>query len=70
MERRGVVSTNIRSIGYDEESRILEVEYLTGAVYEYHDVPPELYSGLMAAASHGGYLSRHVKNRYRYRRIS
>lgn len=35
MEREPVVSSNIASIGYDENNNILEVEFNNGNVYEY-----------------------------------
>ena len=34
MYRESVESSNIASIGYDEASRTLEVEFLNGSVYE------------------------------------
>lgn len=69
MLRTPVVSSNIRSIGYDEIQRILEVEFLTGMIYEYNRVPPEVFSGFMTSASHGTYFSRFIKNVYECRRV-
>ena len=57
MERQYVSSSNIGSIGYDPENMILEIEFLNGSVYQYYDVPQSIYEGLMAADSHGKYLS-------------
>ena len=51
MQRVSVVSSNIAFIGYDEEARILEVEFRNGAVYQYYDVPPAEYAGLIHALS-------------------
>ncbi len=68
MERVTVTSSNIKSIGYDGQSRILEVEFLDGAVYEYYDVPAHVHAGLMSAQSHGAYLHAHIQRRYQYRR--
>lgn len=70
MERQYVTSSNILSIGYDPDNMILEVEFTTGAVYQYYDVPQSIYDGLMAADSHGTYLSAYVKKGgYRYAQI-
>ncbi len=68
MIRTPVSSSNIRSIGYDADSQVLEVEFLDGAVYEYYDVPEDVHQGLMSARSHGSYLHRHVRDRYRQMR--
>lgn len=41
MKRKSVVSGNIRSIGYEALSQTLEVEFDSGRVYEYYDVPDD-----------------------------
>lgn len=70
MERQYVTSSNILSIGYDPDNMILEVEFTTGAVYQYYDVPQGIYDGLMAADSHGTFLSAYVKKGgYRYAQV-
>lgn len=69
MPRRPVRSSNIASIGYDASGSILEVEFVTGAVYQYYKVPQAVYEGLMSASSHGTYLVRYVKDVYQYREM-
>lgn len=69
MERRAVRSSNINSIGYDPASQLLEVEFRTGLIYQYHNVPLYLYEGLMEAPSHGRYLSGMIKDRFRFVRV-
>ena len=64
MDRKGVTSTNIASIGYDDEKCILEVEFKKGSVYQYHRVPRNVYDELMFAESKGKYLSQNVKPYY------
>lgn len=39
MNRKSVTSSNIASIGYDETSETLEIEFKNGGVYQYFDVP-------------------------------
>lgn len=69
MDREAVSSSNIASVGYDESSGVLEVEFLNGAVYEYFDVPAQLYADFRAAASLGAFLNSQIRNRFRYQRI-
>jgi KTSC domain len=64
MERTPVSSTNLRSIGYEPETATLEVEFNTGAVYQYHGVPQEAFDSLMQAGSKGVYFNAHIKNSY------
>lgn len=61
MERQSVESSNLASIGYDAENEILEVEFKHGGVYQYFDVPENVYEELMDADSHGQYFDRNIK---------
>ena len=69
MRRRPVSSSNLRSVGYEPEDRILEAEFHHGGVYQYYGVPAPVYSSLMSASSHGGYLHSHVKEVYPYAKV-
>lgn len=69
MERIQVDSSNISSIGYDEDSLTLEVEFHSGAVYQYFDVPLNVFKGLIDAGSKGQYFAQHIKGYYRYAKI-
>ena len=69
MERNSVSSSNIASIGYDESSETLEVEFLSGAIYQYYGVPLNLYEEIMLASSKGRFLHVYIKNAYPYSRI-
>lgn len=64
MKRETVVPSNIRSIGYDQITNMLDVEFRSGRVYQYTHVPIENYHGIMAAESHEKYLNRLIKNKY------
>lgn len=68
MNRTPVTSSTIAAIGYDDESMTLEVEFTSGSVYQYFDVPSTVHSELMAAASHGRFLTQNIKGNYRYAR--
>ncbi|MGI5938045.1 KTSC domain-containing protein, partial [Methanoculleus thermophilus] len=56
MQRQAVESTNIKSVGYDPEDEVLEVEFHSGGVYHYVGVPAEVYEGLLNARSKGRYF--------------
>ena len=68
MERIPVDSSNINSIGYDESSSILEVEFKNG-LYQYFGVPEHIYDELMSADSQGVYLNANVKGVFNYEQI-
>lgn len=68
--RTPVSSSNLRSVGYDENDRTLEIEFHSGGVYEYYDVPPETVRELLQAGSRGRYFHEHVRDEYDYRQIA
>ena len=61
MEPIPVTSTTMISVGYDFETRVLEIEFIDGAIYQYFDVPEELYQGLLNAESKGRYFNLVIK---------
>lgn len=69
MNREGVASSNLASIGYDEPSQTLEVEFLNGSIYQYYNVPRNMYESLMQAPSKGLFLNTYIKNQYPYSRV-
>ena len=56
MKRESVDSSMISSVGYDTKKEELEVEFNSGQVYTYHEVPQEEYDGLMEADYKGRYM--------------
>lgn len=70
MQRTLVSSSNIRSVGYDPQSAILEIEFDSGDVYQYFGVPAHLYGGLMNASSKGQFLNDYIRYSYRYQKVS
>mgnify|MGYP001168718206 CR=1 FL=1 len=69
MERQRVSSSNVRSIGYDDASSTLEVEFNSGGIYQYSGVSESVYAALMRASSKGSYLNDHIKDRHPCRKV-
>ena len=69
VEMYGVSSSNIDSIGYDEQKSQLYIQFNRGRMYVYDGVPQHIYTNLMNASSHGKYHAQFIKNSYPYRRI-
>lgn len=69
MERISVSSSNINSIGYDQQSAVLEVEFTSGDIYHYFNVPEHLYNNLMSSSSKGEFLNDFIRYNYRYQKI-
>lgn len=62
-------SSNISSLRYETDSLTLEVGFHNGGVYQYYDVPPQVWGGFKAAESQGKYLAEHIKGHYRYSKV-
>lgn len=70
MERVPVESNSLRSIGYEPSTRVLEVEFCSGRIYSYSDVPPEAHDWLMRSKGKGGYFNRMIRDRYPMRDVT
>lgn len=60
MEREPVSSSNIASIGYDEDSAEMEIEFNSGGVWRY-PVSKETSDQIKNAASVGGEFHRLIR---------
>jgi hypothetical protein len=67
--REFVASSTIQSMGYDAASSTLEIEFLTGSIYQYYNVPEHIYEQMCAAPSKGQFLHQYIKNAYPYSRV-
>ena len=62
-------SSVIATVKYDPVSRTLRVYFVSGQVYDYQDVPLEVYKAMLSARSKGTYLNNHVKGNYEFKKI-
>jgi hypothetical protein len=69
VERIPVRSSNIVSVGYEDDDGILEVEFSGGVLYEYYRVPRQVFDALVSSSSPGQYLATNVKDVYQFRRV-
>ena len=70
MQRYSVASSNIASVGYDLATETMEVQFLSGSVYQYYNVPENMYDRLMREGSKGRFLHTYIKNAYPYSRVA
>jgi hypothetical protein len=59
-----VVSSNIHSVGYDEETETFFVTFKGGKTYSYDNVSPYTYNELMDAESVGKFFNQFIKNQF------
>jgi dephospho-CoA kinase len=66
MNRKKVKSSNIKSIGYNSNKCILEVEFNTGAVYYYKDVELGVFKEFIDSSSLGKSFAKLIKGKYKF----
>ena len=69
MERKRVNSSKLRSVGYDEGTRTLEIEMSNGRVFQYSGVYPEVYRGFMAAPNPTSFFDDKIAEEYSAKRV-
>jgi hypothetical protein len=67
--RREVVSSELRTVGYNADALILEVEFQNERVYQYHAVPPPIFESLLTAQSKGRFFNANIRDQYAYTRL-
>jgi hypothetical protein len=69
VDRKRVNSSKLRSVGYDEKSRTLEIEMSNGQVYQYVGVYPEVHRRLMAAPNPTSFFDDKIAEEYTPKRV-
>lgn len=68
MELKKVKSSNIDSVGYENEN--LYIQYQSGAIYKYKNVPKVIYESLIDSDSKGRFMNSEIKNKYLFERLN
>ncbi|WP_061023038.1 KTSC domain-containing protein [Bradyrhizobium sp. CCH5-F6] len=63
-------SSVIRFFRYAPDTRELKVTFVSGRLYVYEDVPPEVAAAFRQARSKGTYFNREIRDHYVYRDIT
>ncbi len=64
-----VTSSTVRSIGYLDANRVLQVEFKGGSRYQYSEVPSQVFVAFLAASSKGNFLNQMIKPFYQYEQV-
>lgn len=69
MERKRVDSGTIRSVGYDERTSTLEIEFTGGSVIQYSRVSREVFQRFMNAPTKASFFRDRIEECYTSRRV-
>lgn len=62
-------SSVVRYMSYDPVSATLRIVFVSGLVYDYQQVPEEVYHSMKTSGSKGTYLNQHIKGHYTYKKV-
>jgi len=69
MERTKVKSSIIKTLGYDKEALLLEVEFHNSEVHRFINIPVNIFENMMKSPSKGAYFIQNISNNYPRRYI-
>ena len=64
-----VQSKNISQIGYDTAGHTLRILFSTGNIYEYDEVPEQIFRMFVDAVSKGAFFKSQIKFTYKYKKV-
>lgn len=62
-------STVISSMDYDKHTSTLKITFVSGLVYEYKNVPEEIYEAMRTSGAKGIYFNENIKGRYDFEKM-
>jgi hypothetical protein len=67
MELVPIQSTNLRAIGYEPDTMLMQIQFSNGSLYSYQNVEPETYQALVTSPDPGKFFAEIIKpQRYKY----
>ena len=67
MEKLETESSVIQAVGY---SRVIEIAFQSGRVYQYFDVTEEVYHDFLKSNSKGKYFNAHIRGKFPVQEIA
>ena len=63
-------SAVIKSYAYHADSGILEIQYHSGKVYHYLNVPEKVFAAMRSTMVKGIWFNRHIKGKYAFKEVT
>jgi len=62
-------SSVVSAVIYDHASLTMRIIFVSGAIYDYKNVPEKVYHAMKISGSKGTYLNQHIKGNYEFEKI-
>jgi hypothetical protein len=66
MRVTAVESTTLAMVAYDQARELLQLEFCSGAIYQYFGVPGAVHQALLGAPSKGSYFNQTIRGHFPY----
>src|SRR6185503_19820264 len=63
-------SSNVKRVGFDDETQDVQVEFASGGIYVVPGAGPTVAADMAASQSPGQYYNRNIRNQYPVRKLS
>jgi hypothetical protein len=64
-----IQSSNIKSSTYNTEDKTLLIEFNNNSLYQYNEVPWEVFTKFRMAESQGKYFNSDISKKYKYEKV-
>ncbi|MEJ7587402.1 MAG: KTSC domain-containing protein [Ferruginibacter sp.] len=62
-------SSVVETMKYDPSTATLRILFVSGMVYDYKNVPEQIYHAMKTSGSKGIYLNQHIKGNYAFEKV-
>lgn len=63
-------SSVVASYKYDALTSTLSINFVSGMVYDYQQVPEQVYLEMKASGAKGIYFNQNIKGKYSFKKVS
>jgi hypothetical protein len=64
-----ISSSNLKSASYDTSTKVLTTTFNNGTIYEYYEVPWEIFTKFRMTDSQGKFFSTNISRNYKYKKL-
>ena len=62
-------SSVIRKYEYNAEAEVLTITFVSGIIYDYLEVPEQVYLQMKSTLAKGIFFNQHIKDKYKWKRV-
>ena len=64
-----IKSSNLKFAVYNTNTKTLTTTFNNGSIYEYYDLPWDIFTKLRMTESQGKYFNEHISRKYKYKKV-